>query len=55
MTFNDMGEIKGKVTLRGWKVKIRFRVDNFEMFLRHPKDLEMGSSYSRLGLEGKLE
>jgi len=50
-----MGEINGRVTLRGWKVKIRFRVDNFEMFLRHPKDLEMGSSYSRLDLKGKLE
>lgn len=55
MTFYDTGEIKGRGTLRGWKVKIRSRVDNFEMFLRHPKDLEMGSSYSRLDREGKLE
>lgn len=55
MTFYDMGEIKGRVTLRGWKVKIQFKIDNFEMFLRHPKVLEMGSSYSRLALEGKLQ
>lgn len=40
MTFYEMGEIKGGVVEGGGngKSRLRFRADNFEMLLRHPRD-----------------